>query len=55
MQKAFEFDREFFFKWSVNWKFLGEELALNKTFAKILLTTHICLLLYFLFFKWIKF
>lgn len=25
--KAFEFDRKFLFKWSVNWNFLGEEKA----------------------------
>jgi alpha-1,3-mannosyltransferase len=52
--KAFEFDWQFFFKWSVNWKFLGEELALNPTFAKVLLCSHIVLLVFFLFAKWIK-
>lgn len=52
--KAFELDRQFTFKWSVNWKFLGEELALNPTFAKILLGLHLSLLVYFLFNKWVK-
>lgn len=50
--KAFEMDRKFFFKWSVNWNFLGEENALNSNFAKLLLVAHLSLLLIFLFFKW---
>jgi alpha-1,3-mannosyltransferase len=35
--KAFEFDRVFMFKWSVNWQFLGEEKAVGKEHAKMLL------------------
>jgi alpha-1,3-mannosyltransferase len=50
--KAFEFSRVFFFKWSVNWKFLGEELALSPSFAKLCLALHLSLLIYFLFVKW---
>jgi alpha-1,3-mannosyltransferase len=50
--KAFEFDRVFFFKWSVNWQFMGEEVATGKGFAKVLIVTHLSLLLVFLFFKW---
>jgi alpha-1,3-mannosyltransferase len=50
--KAFEFDRQFFFKWSVNWNFLGEEVALSKDFAKLLLVIHLALLVVFLVFKW---
>ena len=50
--RAFEFDRQFLFKWSVNWQFLGEDAALNKTFAKILLLSHLTFLLIFLFVKW---
>lgn len=52
--KAFEFDRVFFFKWSVNWQFLGEETATGKDFAKFLICAHLSLLLIFLFFKWTK-
>lgn len=43
------------FKWSVNWQFLGEELALDKTFAKILLIAHLTLLVTFLLTKWTNF
>ena len=50
--KAFEFDRVFMFKWSVNWQFLGEEVATGKPLASTLLITHLGLLLIFLFTKW---
>ena len=50
--KAFEFDRVFFFKWSVNWQFFGEEVATGRDLAKLLLIIHLSLLLVFLSFKW---
>jgi alpha-1,3-mannosyltransferase len=50
--KAFEFDRVFFFKWSVNWQFLGEEVAVGRDFAKLLIIAHLSLLVVFLLFKW---
>ena len=50
--KAFEFSRVFMFKWSVNWQFLGEEVATGKALAGLLLCTQLALLLVFLFFKW---
>jgi len=31
--KAFEFSRVFMFKWSVNWQFLGEQIATGKQWA----------------------
>jgi alpha-1,3-mannosyltransferase len=37
--KAFEFSRVFMFKWSVNWQFLGEEMATGKQWASQLLLT----------------
>ena len=52
LNKAFEFKREFLFKWSVNWNYLGESIATNKSFAILLLLLHLGFLLYFLFFKW---
>jgi alpha-1,3-mannosyltransferase len=53
--KAFEFDRVFMFKWSVNWQFLGEEVATGKTLAKYLLMAHLGLLMVFLLMKWSPF
>lgn len=40
IKKAFEFDRVFFYKWTVNWKFLPEELFVSKTWAVLLLVFH---------------
>ena len=41
IKKAFEFDRVFFFKWTVNWKFLPEEIFTSKPWALTLLTCHL--------------
>ena len=53
--KAFEFDRVFMFKWSVNWQFFGEEVATGKVLAKYLLVAHLSLLVIFLLAKWSPF
>lgn len=53
IKKAFEFDRVFFFKWTVNWKFLPEELFVSKPMALLLLTCHLGTLI-FLARKWWK-
>mmetsp|Transcript_25544 Transcript_25544/g.28381 ORF Transcript_25544/g.28381 Transcript_25544/m.28381 type:complete len:293 (-) Transcript_25544:19-897(-) len=52
--KAFEFKREFLFKWSVNWNYLGEEIAINPNFALGLLSLHVLFLVIFLFTKWVS-
>lgn len=52
INKAFEFSRVFFYKWTVNWKFLSEEVFLNPTFHKILLVLNIVALLLFAMYKW---
>ena len=52
--KAFEFKREFLFKWSVNWNYLGEETATNPKFALALLCLHLLFLVIFLLTKWIS-
>jgi alpha-1,3-mannosyltransferase len=41
IKKAFEFDRVFFFKWTVNWKFLPEEMFTSKPWALVLLACHL--------------
>lgn len=51
---AFDFGRQFLFKWTVNWRFVGEEVFLTRSFALSLLLVHGSLLLLFLNTKWIK-
>lgn len=41
IKKAFEFDRVFLFKWTVNWKFLPEEIFTSKSWALVLLACHL--------------
>ena len=44
LRKAFELDRQFFFKWTVNLKFLPEDIFLSKPWAITLLCLHLGLL-----------
>lgn len=44
LRKAFELDRQFFFKWTVNLKFLSEDTFLSKPWAIFLLFLHLGLL-----------
>lgn len=44
LSKAFEFSRVFLFKWTVNWRFVGEETFLGKPFSYLLIATHLGLL-----------
>jgi alpha-1,3-mannosyltransferase len=44
VRKAFELDRQFFYKWTVNFKFLPEEIFLSKPWAIFLLLLHVGLL-----------
>ncbi|KAF3052613.1 dolichyl-P-Man:Man(5)GlcNAc(2)-PP-dolichol alpha-1,3-mannosyltransferase [Didymella keratinophila] len=52
--RAFEFTRAFFYKWTVNWRFVSEETFLSKPFALGLLAAHAGLLLFFTYTRWIK-
>lgn len=49
LSKAFEFNREFFYLWTVNWKCLPERVFLSKAFGLFLLGAHVALLLVLLF------
>ena len=53
ISKAFEFTRQFLFKWTVNWRFVGEDIFLSRKFSLSLLITHITLLGVFLAVRWI--
>lgn len=49
---AFDFSRQFLFKWTVNWHLLGEERFLSPTFAKTLLGLHVLTLVLFGWCRW---
>jgi len=50
--RSFDLSRQFFFKWTVNWRFLPESLFLNRYFHLSLLTLHAVFLALFWFKKW---
>lgn len=54
MSRAFELSRQFLFKWTVNWRFVGEEVFLSKGFSASLLALHISLLAIFVATDWFK-
>jgi alpha-1,3-mannosyltransferase len=47
LSKAFELSRQFMFKWTVNWRFVGEETFLSREFSLALLVLHVSLLAIF--------
>ncbi|PWY74087.1 alpha-1,3-mannosyltransferase [Aspergillus eucalypticola CBS 122712] len=54
LSRAFELTRQFMFKWTVNWRFVGEELFLSKKFSLALLAIHIVLLGAFAVTGWLR-
>ncbi|KAL8807935.1 MAG: hypothetical protein Q9182_000401 [Xanthomendoza sp. 2 TL-2023] len=54
LSRAFEFSRQFLFKWTVNWRFVDEETFLSREFAIALITAHLGLLLLFTATRWLK-
>jgi len=51
---AFNFSRQFVYYWSVNFKFMPEEVFLSSSFSRTLLVTHILLLLTFAHCRWCR-
>ena len=49
---AFDFSRAFLYKWTVNWRFVPEEIFLSKLFARALFVTHLVTLVVFLLARW---
>ncbi|KAK0636828.1 glycosyltransferase family 58 protein [Bombardia bombarda] len=54
LSRAFEFSRQFFFKWTVNWRFVGEETFLSRHFSLALLGLHVLVLVAFITTRWLK-
>lgn len=54
LSRAFEFTRAFLFKWTVNWRFVGEEVFLSKRFSLGLLSAHVGLLALFVTTRWLR-
>jgi alpha-1,3-mannosyltransferase len=54
LQRAFEFSRQFLFKWTVNWRFVGEETFLSRGFSTALLIGHVSALLVFITTRWLR-
>ena len=52
--RAFELGRQFLFKWTVNWRFVGEQWFLSKEFAYSLLAANAALLLIFVLTRWLR-
>ncbi|XP_022090013.1 dol-P-Man:Man(5)GlcNAc(2)-PP-Dol alpha-1,3-mannosyltransferase-like [Acanthaster planci] len=50
--RSFDLGRQFFFKWTVNWRFLSEEFFLNRYFQISLLAMHVVLLALFVIHRW---
>ncbi len=51
--RAFELSRQFLFRWTVNWRFVGEETFLGRPFAAVLLALHGATLAAFLAARWL--
>ncbi|CAK7201725.1 dolichyl-P-Man:Man(5)GlcNAc(2)-PP-dolichol alpha-1,3-mannosyltransferase [Sporothrix eucalyptigena] len=52
--RAFELSRQFLFRWTVNWRFVGEDVFLSKPFALGLLGVHAALLVLFATTRWLR-
>jgi len=54
LTKAFEFSRQFLFKWTVNWRFVGEDIFLSREFSVSLIVGHISALALFATTRWLR-
>lgn len=54
LANAFELSRVFLYKWTVNWRFVPEDIFLSKPFATGLLVAHLLVLALFGFGRWCR-
>ena len=54
LSRAFDFSRQFLFKWTVNWRFIGEQVFSSKEFSTTLLIGHVTVLAIFALTRWLK-
>ena len=54
LSRAFEFSRQFFYKWTVNWRFVSEEVFLSTPFSISLLVLHFSVLMGFITTRWLR-
>lgn len=54
LARSFELTRQFFFKWTVNWRFVGEQNFLSRKFAMALIGVHLVLLAIFVLTRWTR-
>lgn len=54
VSKAFEFSRVFLWEWTVNWRWLGEEVFYSKGLSLGLLGLHAALIAWFTITRWIR-
>ncbi|XP_017554666.2 dol-P-Man:Man(5)GlcNAc(2)-PP-Dol alpha-1,3-mannosyltransferase isoform X2 [Pygocentrus nattereri] len=52
VSRAFDLGRQFLFKWTVNWRFLPEEIFLSRYFHLALLFAHLTTLIFFALKRW---
>ena len=52
--RSFQLDRQFLYKWTVNWRFVEEETFLGREFAMALLVGHAVLLAIFGLTRWTR-
>jgi len=50
--RSFELSRVFLYKWTVNWRFVGEDRFLSREFATALIILHLTLLATFVWTRW---
>lgn len=51
-RSAYDFSRQFLYKWTVNWRFVPEDVFLTKAFANCLLGLHVAVLVAFGLYRW---